>query len=568
MAITDWVKHNANFTQWIFNVRPGLKWSDGTNVTSQDILYTFGPNYFFNPNYDFLGMGSEVAKEFAINSSAAEYDLNVSDGTFALKIGGAGIPVVPQEVFAKNGPDYLNFGTNVVVGPFYASNYSASNTQMVMLPNPYYSLGSKPAISQIDVNFVETLSTMATYVESGAVDLAQINPSDAPAVLKFPNIHLLQERGNGITMLEFNDSIYPYNMTQFRQALAYAINDSDIVNSAFAGYAETGYNGQGVVDPMNGTNYWYNPNVQKYSFDQNKSLSLLASIGIMKGSDGLLHYKNGTAVSITLWADTDQTEDTVAAGIMQNNLESMGFTVPLQITSLDNMIGYYQGNVQGIQSGIILRTFYGNDNSYNYYFDSLPGWDTYWDITTPSQHWLWPPSADAEYQSNTTALYATGNTTQDKQYLFNIESLQSQYLPTVVIAYPSVVYAYSTAHWTNWLHDGSYFWSGGTFNATALTSLQPLGQSSGSSTSTSSQQQQSSSSPSSSSVSSQFTSQAGSQTSSATTPAIVTTTITAPGGGSSGGLSTVTILAIAVVVIITLGAGGYYLARSRRGNRA
>ena len=73
MAITDWVKSNPNFTQWIFNVKPGLKWSDGTNFTSADILYTFGPNYLFNASYDFLGMGKEVAKEFALNSSAAEY---------------------------------------------------------------------------------------------------------------------------------------------------------------------------------------------------------------------------------------------------------------------------------------------------------------------------------------------------------------------------------------------------------------------------------------------------------------------------------------------------------------
>ena len=156
---------------------------------------------------------------------------------------------------------------------------------------------------------------------------------------KFANVHLLQERGNGITTLEYNDSIYPYNMTAFRQALVYGINQTDIVNSAFAGYAETAYNGQGIVDPIGGKNYWYNPNITQYSLDQNKSLSLLASIGINKGSDGLLHYPNGTAVSLTLWADTDQTEDTVAAAIVQNDLQSIGFSIPLQITSLNSIIG-------------------------------------------------------------------------------------------------------------------------------------------------------------------------------------------------------------------------------------
>ena len=124
---------------------------------------------------------------------------------------------------------------------------------------------------------------------------------------------------------------------------------------------------------------------------------------------------------------------------------------------------------------MILKTFFGNDNSFNFYFDSLPGWDTYWVSTTPSHYWLSPPSADAEYQSNNTALYQTGNTSIDQKYLFNMELLDSQTLPTIVLAYPSLVYTYSTAHWTNWPNDGSYFWSGGTFNATSFTALQPVG---------------------------------------------------------------------------------------------
>jgi hypothetical protein len=347
------------------------------------------------------------------------------------------------------------------------------------------------------------------------------------------------------------------------------------VSSAFAGYAETAYNGQGIVDPIGGKNYWYNPNITKYSLDQNKSLALLSSIGINKGSDGLLHYPNGTAVSLTLWADTDQTEDTVAAAIVQNNLQTIGFTIPLQITSLNSIIGDLSNNGLGIQSAMILKTFFGNDNSFNFYFDSLPGWDTYWVSTTPSHHWLWPPSVDAQYQSNNSAMYQTGNTSVDQKYLFNMELLDSQNLPTIVLAYPSLVYAYSTSHWTNWPNDGSYFWSGGTFNATSFTALQPAGfttsttvsTSSSSASQSTSQQRSSSSLTNSSSQSQQRGSSSTVLTSSGSSPQTTVTTSSLSSSSTTASSSSYLVIgAVAVVVIIIIAGAALYM--TRRGKKS
>ena len=31
--------HNANFTQWTYTLKPGLKWSNGTPITPMDVKY-------------------------------------------------------------------------------------------------------------------------------------------------------------------------------------------------------------------------------------------------------------------------------------------------------------------------------------------------------------------------------------------------------------------------------------------------------------------------------------------------------------------------------------------------
>ena len=214
---------------WTFNVKPGLKWSDGTSVTSQDILQTFGPKFGFNSTYDILGMGREVNNESALNSSAAVYVLNAPDAHWPDKFNwDLYSPVYPAEFIQQQGAAGSNLGTNVVVGPFYTSNYQSGQTQMVLLRNPYFQ--PQPKISEIDINFVETLSLTTNGIVAGTTDLAPIEPSNAQAVLKNPSVHILDEKGLYVSTLQYNDSLYPYNMTNFRQALAFGINQSMFVD--------------------------------------------------------------------------------------------------------------------------------------------------------------------------------------------------------------------------------------------------------------------------------------------------------------------------------------------------
>jgi peptide/nickel transport system substrate-binding protein len=476
-AITDWISHNSNYTVWTFNVKPGLKWSNGTAVTANDILTTFGPNFGFNATYDYLGMGSEVKSESALNSSAAVFDLNVSDAHWPDKFNwDLYTPVFPSSFIHQQGAAGSNLGTDIVAGPFYVSNYQAGQTQMVMLRNPYfYTTGLKePEITQINVNFVESLSLTAGLLQSGSTDLAPVEPSNAQSVLKNPNIHILDEKGLYISDLQYNDTVYPYNMTAFRQALVYGINQTAYIDSAFNGYAVPAYNAEGVLSPL--SSQWYNSNQQTYSFNPGQATSLLNSIGIKKGSDGHLQYPNGTDVTIHLWADTDNTADAVGAGVVQSDLQNLGFVVNLQTTSVSNIIGYYNSNLNGIRDGIILSStdppVWGNP-----YLDALPGWDVYWLATVPNIHWEYPAGADSEYQSNYSAFLSTADPTLEHQYLDNIQALNSANLPTIVLAYPDALWGYNTQYWTNW-PSGYIQFGASILNATAFANLQPASASS------------------------------------------------------------------------------------------
>ena len=91
-----------------------------------------------------------------------------------------------------------------------------------------------------------------------------------------------------------------------------------------------------------------------------------------------------------------------------------------------------------------------------------------------ASHWEYPLNADVEYQSNLTAILGTSNPAQEQGYLNNIQDLNAQYLPMIMVAYPDFVAAYNTQHWTNWAPLSDSVWPG-IPNSTMLATVQPVG---------------------------------------------------------------------------------------------
>jgi peptide/nickel transport system substrate-binding protein len=467
-AMTDWFKVNSNYTVWQFNVRPGMKWSNGTPVSANDILGTFGPGFGFNSTYDFAGLGPEVKSETAVNSSLAQFVLKAPDSQWYQKLRSDYYTTTYPAAMTAGGAAATFFGTDMSIGPYYVSNYSAGSFSMQFVRNPYFV--PTPGICQINVNFVDSLSLTSSALQSGTTDFAFVEYSNAKAILAAnPNLRLYDEKGYGITDIQYNDSVFPYSMPAFRQALAWSVNQSQIVKTAFAGYGLTAYNAPAAVSPI--ATAQYNPNTAHYGFNQQQALSLLSSIGIKKGSDGHLQYSNGTDITLNMWVDTDNTADPVAAQIVQQDLQSLGFKVSLTTTTAGNIVGQYSAGPGPIRNGMILATinvaYFGNS-----FLDTLPGWDVYWLPTVPNRHWLYPVSADNQYNSNVTAFQSTSDTTQDLKYLWNMESLMGTYLPSLPLAYPDKLFAVNTQYYNNY-PPGNLIYYSYVWNWTAMATIRP-----------------------------------------------------------------------------------------------
>lgn len=545
-SVINGFSHNANYTVWTFNVNPNLKWSDGTTVSPQDIINTYSPNFALNASVDFVNAHTEVVSVTKVNATAAQFVLNKSDAVFPERVGSSLFtPIMPQS-FVSKGPSNDGFGTtDVAVGAFYASNYTAGASQALFLRNQYFN--PLPKACALQMSFFESDSSIPTYVQSGAVDFGPIPPASAPSLLTNPNVHIIDQKGLVPEMLTYNVSYYPYNVTQFRQAMVYATNMTALQQAADAGYSVLPYNSEGGIPPV--ATKWYSSNQPTYNYSTTTALNLLNQVGIKKGSDGFLQYPNGTDISLTIYYDNSFSGNAVEMSTLQQEWQTLGFHVTINAASLGTLIADSYQNANNINHDIIFFKSYGAIYGYawtaglNSYAIDIP-------FNAPPS-WEGPvgSTAQAQFESNLTALQNTTDLATQQKLLSNIQLLNAENLPVVTLGYGDAVWAYNTQRFTNW--PSSLVILPNTLNNTALAELTPVGQSSSTT---------SSSTPTTLVTT---TGSSGTTTTGTGTTTAVSTAVTTTSSGS-GALSTTTLAAIAVVIVVIIVAAAALAMRSRR----
>jgi ABC-type transport system substrate-binding protein len=442
-GLFDWMSTNSNATVWNFNIRPGAKWSDGTAITSADINFTFGlsSGYLYATDSDFINLLGNVKSLQVINSSETQFVLNHTESDFGNYLSNQYyFTPVPEHVWSPK-PNYINdtnFAQDVTSGPFYHLGYNGGPT-LVLKANPYY--WNPPALSQIVVNFVNSTSEAVAQLQSDQTDLALVNPSSIGSFVNNGSFGINVEPDRSILFLEYNVSQFPFN-TDFRQALAYAINTSNIVQAAYAGFATPGTGGRGGIPPS--TAIWHNATSAIYPYNVTVAKDVLLGLHYTFDNQGKLHYpSNGGIVNFEIYTDSNFSEDEQSAQIAASDLDALGMNVTVKVQTLfqiESEVFQESGNI--LQQMILVSSrlpVFGFGS-----YDSLPAFDSYFPFSVYQPNWITPPAAEAQYYQYLDIVNSSTDQSVVQQAIKNIDGLNSQFLPDLVLAYPDGLWVYRT----------------------------------------------------------------------------------------------------------------------------
>jgi peptide/nickel transport system substrate-binding protein len=250
----------ADGKSWVFHIREGMKWSDGTPATSADACFSYGLDIDAINNETNVGNGyiDPSLKDARVTKAECPDPqtmiLYTDDGT--TKILKTYIPILPKHIYGTE--TYLTIGENAfkppIVGTGQYQVVEYTEDQLVHLKrNPNYWGDRKGFADEVFIQIFKTADTMVQALKNGDIDYARAVGIDQFEQLKTePNIQTVAGKSNGWIELGFNSygtgtgktikgggpSTTALQDTAFRDALGYAIDKQVLLDKTLGGYGD------------------------------------------------------------------------------------------------------------------------------------------------------------------------------------------------------------------------------------------------------------------------------------------------------------------------------------------
>ena len=299
---TSWTP-NAEYTEFTFDLRQDVKFHDGTPFNAAAVKATF--DHIAN-DVDTSG-GKTMLANYAESVIDGDFTVTVKFSapypTFLNDTSRPWLGISSPAALEQYGADY---GRHPVgTGPFMFEDWAAQE-QIVLTKNPDYNWGAEFSAHQGPVTLDKVVfrilpeaATRLTALETGEIQIAEEPPAlDAVA---------LEDEGKAIVAtfaspgmpshMMINTEKAPTDDIRVRQAMIYAVNQEELVQTAFN---RLGSPAHSVLSP---TTWAYNEAAGNlYRYDATKAASLLEEAGWVDNNGDGIREKDGQNLTITYLA--------------------------------------------------------------------------------------------------------------------------------------------------------------------------------------------------------------------------------------------------------------------------
>lgn len=296
---------------YTFHMRKGLKYSDGSPLTAEDVAWNL--EQFADPevNISLAGVaaGMESAKATDENTVVVKLEHPVAAFLYNLAIFPAFI--VDKEKLEKEGPAFWKHP--VGTGPFKLKEFQ-SGSHITFEKNPYFFEKGKPYLQTMRWNFVPNSNTRVLALKSGeaqiadGIPFAQVESLQSESNLAIQEVELPQA-----VILIANNKVKALGDVHVRRALSLAINRQQLNETVFRG---TGTVPNSVL--MNFELDASDQEVPAFEFDLEKAKEEMAKSKFAKGFSVSLQYPAGSDYFKQM------------SLLIQSELKEIGVTVKLE----------------------------------------------------------------------------------------------------------------------------------------------------------------------------------------------------------------------------------------------
>lgn len=307
-----------------FTLRQGIFWEDGTELTADDVAFTW--KLVTNPQTaspyaeDFMAV-----KEFTVTG---RYTFEVRyERYFARALISWMSAILPKHILEGQDIHKTTFSRKPMgAGPYRLHSWEAG-TRIRLVASPTYFEG-RPYISEVVYRIIPDISTMFLETKAGKLDFMGLTPqqylrqtSGEPWNSLFKKYKYLSA---SYVYLGFNLQHPLFQDVRVRQAVSCAISRDDIIKGVLLG------EGTPAFGPYKPGSWAYNTNITPVQQDVDKARTLLREAGFTDSDGDGIVEKNGKPFAFTILTNQGNEQRILAATVIQNQLKAVGIDVRIR----------------------------------------------------------------------------------------------------------------------------------------------------------------------------------------------------------------------------------------------
>ncbi len=356
---------------WTFFLRKGVKFSDGTDLTADDVAATF--REAINPSSPSNGaLLTQLVKEF---KSDGKYTFQiVLKSPYSLLTQTVQRAIVPARAVTGNASAKREYEEDPVgTGPFMLA--ARTKDQIILDANPSYFEG-RPHLDRIIYRRFADQKQAWTSLMQGDIDMVvDVDYEDYRVIKDDSRFKVYDYFDTFCYPLLFNLKDPLFSQPRIRQAISLAIDRQDLVDKALQG------GGIPTTGPFQPGTWAYNPDPSIQPFDPARASAILKELG-WKDTDGdWILEKDGKKLQFTLLIDQNDKLKEATVKRLQWQLLQVGIRMDVEILPVAELMqnrlptGKFQASIvqeNSFSNPDLMSSFFWETSSIGRY--NLPGY--------------------------------------------------------------------------------------------------------------------------------------------------------------------------------------------------
>jgi peptide/nickel transport system substrate-binding protein len=225
---------SADGKTYTFAIRPNVTFSDGSALTSADVVYSLNRARTSNGPLSFLD--GSISSIKADGTLSVIVELKEAWSPFVSDISAFSNSIVPNKLQGKSAAAF--FASPVGTGPFTLKSWVKGGT-VTLARNAKYWNSPLPYLDEVVFTVVEDQNQLVQQLQASQVDVIdEVPAANYSSLSATSGVSVLKSSQWSVDLLLLNAQFKPFKDLHVRRAVAHAVNRAQIVKATTFGTAE------------------------------------------------------------------------------------------------------------------------------------------------------------------------------------------------------------------------------------------------------------------------------------------------------------------------------------------